>query len=95
MSSDQRTKAIRAGLNTDRSWNAVIPPVSLSTAYRREDPGIQPAFDYARTGNPGRSLLADAIAELENAAGAVVTGSGMAAIDLLLHGLPHGARVLC
>ena len=95
MSSDQRTKAIRAGLNTDRSWNAVIPPVSLSTAYRREDPGIQPAFDYARTGNPGRSLLADAIAELENAAGAVVTGSGMAAIDLLLHGLPRGARVLC
>ncbi len=95
MSSDQRTRAIRAGLNTDRSWNAVIPPLSLSTSYRREDPAIQPAFDYARTGNPGRSLLADAIAELENAAGAVVTGSGMSAIDLLLHGLPHGARVLC
>ena len=95
MSSDQRTKAIRAGLNTDGNWNAVIPPVSLSTAYRREDPAIQPAFDYARTGNPGRSLLADAIAELENAAGAIITGSGMSAIDLLLHGLPHGARVLC
>lgn len=95
MSSDQRTKAIRAGLNTDRSWNAVIPPLSLSTAYRREDPAIQPAFDYARTGNPGRALLADAIAELENAAGAIVTGSGMSAIDLLLHGLPRGARVLC
>lgn len=95
MSSDQRTKAIRAGLNTDRSWNAVIPPLSLSTAYRREDPAIQPAFDYARTGNPGRALLADAIAELENAAGAIVTGSGMSAIDLLLHGRPHGARVLC
>jgi len=95
MSSDQRTKAVRAGLNTDRSWNAVIPPLSLSTAYRREDPAIQPAFDYARTGNPGRTLLADAIAELENAAGAIVTGSGMSAIDLLLHGLPHGARVLC
>ncbi|WP_417485811.1 trans-sulfuration enzyme family protein [Maricaulis sp.] len=95
MSSDQRTKAIRAGLNTDRSWNAVIPPLSLSTAYRRDDPAIQPAFDYARTGNPGRSLLADAIAELENAAGAIVTGSGMSAIDLLLHDIPHGARVLC
>lgn len=95
MSNDQRTKAIRAGLNTDRSWNAVIPPLSLSTAYRREDPAIQPAFDYARTGNPGRSLLADAIAELENAAGAIVTGSGMSAIDLLLHDIPHGARVIC
>lgn len=95
MSQDPRTRAIRAGLNTDRSWNAVIPPISLSTAYRREDPAVQPAYDYARTANPGRSLLADAIAELENAAGAVVTGSGMSAIDLLLHDLSFGARVIC
>ena len=95
MTKDARTRAIRAGLNTDRSWNAVIPPISLSTAYRREDPAVQPDFDYARTANPGRSMLADAIAELENAAGAVVTGSGMSAIDLLLHDLPPGARVVC
>ena len=70
MSQDPRTRAIRAGLNTDRSWNAVIPPISLSTAYRREDPAVQPAFDYARTANPGRSLLADAIAEMEQSAAA-------------------------
>jgi cystathionine gamma-synthase len=95
MARDPRTAAIRAGLNTDSSWNAVIPPISLSTAYRREDPAVQPAFDYARTGNPGRSTLAAAIAELEHAAGAVVTCSGMAAIDLLLHDLPFGARVIC
>jgi cystathionine gamma-synthase len=95
MTQDPRTRAIRAGLNTDRSWNAVIPPISLSTAYRREDPAVQPDFDYARTANPGRAMLADAIAELENAAGAVVTGSGMSAIDLLLHDLPLGARVVC
>ena len=95
MARDPRTAAVRAGLNTDASWNAVIPPISLSTAYRREDPAVQPAFDYARTGNPGRSTLAAAIAELEHAAGAVVTCSGMAAIDLLLHDLPFGARVIC
>lgn len=95
MARDPRTAAIRAGLNTDESWSAVIPPISLSTAYRREDPAVQPAFDYARTGNPGRSTLAAAIAELEHAAGAVVTCSGMAAIDLLLHDLPFGARVIC
>ncbi|WP_417478285.1 trans-sulfuration enzyme family protein [Maricaulis sp.] len=95
MARDPRTAAIRAGLNTDATWNAVIPPLSLSTAYRREDPAVQPAFDYARTGNPGRSTLAAAIAELEHAAGGVVTCSGMAAIDLLLHDLPFGARVIC
>ena len=95
MARDPKTAAVRAGLNTDESWNAVIPPISLSTAYRREDPAVQPAFDYARTGNPGRTTLAAAIAELEHAAGAVVTCSGMAAIDLLLHDLPFGARVIC
>jgi cystathionine gamma-synthase len=94
MSEDPRTLAIRPGLNTDATWNAVIPPISLSTAFRREDPGVQPPFDYARTGNPGRSTLAAAIAGLERAAGAVVTCSGMAAIDLLLHDLPHGARII-
>jgi len=92
---DQSTRAIRAGLNTDKTWNAVIPPVSLSTAYRREDAAQKGDFDYARTGNPGRSTLAEAIASLESAAGAVVTSSGMAAIDLVLHDLPFGARVLC
>ena len=73
----------------------MIPPISLSTAYRREDPTQPGAYDYARTNNPGRTLLGDAIAKLENAAGAVVTSSGMSAIDLLMHDLPFGARVLC
>ncbi|MBO6797654.1 aminotransferase class I/II-fold pyridoxal phosphate-dependent enzyme [Maricaulis sp.] len=93
--SGERTRAIRAGLNSDKTWNAVIPPVSLSTAYRREEAGVKPAYDYARTGNPGRDTLAHAISELEGAQGTVVTASGMAAIDLLLHDLPFGARVIC
>jgi cystathionine gamma-synthase len=91
----QRTQAIRAGLNVDTDWKAVIPPLSLSTAYRRESAQAPGRFDYARTAHPGRCILADAIAQLENAVGAVVTSSGMAAIDLLLHDLPLGARVLC
>ncbi len=90
-----RTRAIRSGLNTDKNANAVIPPIALSSAFRRDDPAIQPRFDYARTNNPGRCLLAEAIADLEGAAAAITTASGMAAIDLLLHDLPHGARILC
>lgn len=93
--SGERTRAIRAGLNSDKTWNAVIPPISLSTAYRRDEAGVKPAYDYARTGNPGRDTLAQAISELEGAAATIVTASGMAAIDLLLHDLPHGARVIC
>ena len=90
-----RTHAVRAGLNTDAHWDAVVPPISLSTTHRRADPDNPGAFDYARTGHPGRARLAAALADLDGAAGALVTSSGMAAIDLLLHGLPHGARLVC
>jgi len=95
MSKGLRTRAIRAGLNSDRNSNAVIPPIALSSAFRREDPAVQPQFDYARTNNPGRCLLAEAVADLEGAAGGIATVSGMAAIDLLLHDLAHGARIVC
>ena len=73
-----RTRAARAGINADPVQGAVVAPVSLSAAYRRDDPAVPGPFDYARTAHPGRDLLARAIADLEGAAGAVVTASGMA-----------------
>ena len=41
-----------------------------------------------------RDLLAEAIAKLEGGAGAVITASGMAAVDLLVSRLPAGAQVV-
>ncbi|MFP4518102.1 MAG: trans-sulfuration enzyme family protein [Oceanicaulis sp.] len=90
-----RTRAVRAGITADPGHDAVVAPVSVSAAYRRADPGAPGAFDYGRTGQPGRALLAEAIADLEGAAAAVVVSSGMAAIDLVLNDLPNGARVVC
>ena len=46
-----------------------------------------PEFDYSRSGNPTRNTLADALAELEGGAGAVVTSCGTAAINLLASAL--------
>ncbi len=89
------TRAARAGINADPVQGAVVAPVSLSAAYRRNDPAVPGAFDYARTAHPGRDMLGRAIADLEGAAGAVVTASGMAAIDLVLNDLPNGARIVC
>jgi cystathionine gamma-synthase len=89
------TRAARAGINAEPVAGAVVAPVSLSAAYRREDPAVPGPFDYARTAHPGRDMLARAIADLEGAAGAVVTTSGMAAIDLILNDLPNGARIVC
>ncbi|MEQ8403834.1 MAG: PLP-dependent transferase [Oceanicaulis sp.] len=92
---DWRTRAVRAGINADPGHGGVVAPVSVSAAYRRADPDAPGAFDYGRTGQPGRALLAEAIADLEGAAAAVIVSSGMAAIDLVLNDLPNGARVVC
>jgi len=89
-----RTKAARAGINSGAS-NAVGAPIEVSSAYAREDPAAPGAFDYARTGAPGRAELARALSDLDGAAGAVVVSSGMAAIDLVLNLLPNGARIVC
>ena len=82
------------GVNDDAAQGAVMPPLYLSANYSFEAFGQKRAFDYTRSGNPTRSQLADALAQLERGAGAVVTSSGMAAVDLVLSLLEPGARVV-
>ena len=91
---DPRTAAVRAGLETDPSTGAVVPPLHLSSTYSFPAFGEKGPYDYSRSGNPTRDLLAAALADLENGAGAVVTGSGMAAIALVGQLLPRGSRLI-
>ncbi len=92
---DFETRAVRAGLNQDPGHGAVIAPIAVSSAYRRDDPNAPNGFDYARTAAPGRDLLCEAIAGLEGASGAVTVSSGMAAIDLVLNLVASGGRIVC
>ncbi len=91
---DPRTAAVRAGLEKDPSTGAVVPPLHLSSTYTFPAFGEKGPYDYSRSGNPTRDLLAAALADLENGAGAVVTGSGMAAIALVGQLLPRGSRLI-
>src|SRR6185437_4654817 len=79
-----QTVAAANGIAADRAFGAVAPPLYLSSAFAFESFGQARSYDYTRTGNPSRHLLADTLAKLEGGAGAVVTSSGMAAIDLVL-----------
>lgn len=88
------TRAARAGINRDPAHRAVTAPIHLSSAYARATPELAPDFDYARTAHPGRALFEEAVADLEGGIGAIATASGMAAIDLLLNDLRHGARIV-
>ncbi|MBL0937612.1 MAG: cystathionine gamma-synthase [Gemmatimonadaceae bacterium] len=90
-----RTRAVRAGIDRDVGHGAVVPPIHLSSNFSFAAFGTPRKYDYTRSGNPTRSLLADALADLEGGAGAVVTSSGMSAITLVLQLVPTGGRILC
>ncbi len=81
------TQAVRAGIDRDTAYGAVTPPLVLSSNFSFAGFGEKRRYDYTRSGNPTRDLLAEALAELEGGAGAVVTSTGMSAITLLLHAL--------
>lgn len=79
-----QTIAAANGIGTDSNFGAVTPPLYLTTTFTFAGYEQARAYDYTRAGNPSRALLADTIAQLEGGAGATITASGMAAIDLVL-----------
>ncbi len=88
------TRAVRAGIGTDGQHGAVVPPLHLSTNFSFEGFNQKREYDYSRSGNPTRDLLAGALADLERGVGAVITSSGMAAVTLALELVPAGGKVL-
>lgn len=88
------TVAAAHGVASDTAYGAVAPPLYLSSTYEFAGFDAPRAYDYGRVGNPTRDLVAEAIAKLEGGAGAVMTPSGMAALDLLIGRLPTGSLVL-
>jgi cystathionine gamma-synthase len=84
------TRAVRAGIATDREHGAVVPPLHLSSTFSFHGFAQPRKFDYTRSGNPTRSQLADALAELEGGSSAVVTSTGMSAVSLVLALLAPG-----
>lgn len=88
------TTAARHGVNADPTHGAVIPPLYLSSNYSFDGLEGKRRYDYTRSGNPTRDVLADTLAELEGGCGAVVTATGMAAVDLALSSLEPGDLLL-
>jgi len=91
-----RLEAIAAahGIARYRNFRAVTPPIYLSSTFAFSGYEQGGAYDYTRTANPTRDLLAETLAKLEGGAGAVVTASGMAAVDLVLSLVRPGDLVL-
>jgi cystathionine gamma-synthase len=88
------TRAVRAGLESDEVTGAVVPPIHLSSTYAFKGYGEKRTYDYSRSANPTRDLLGNALADLEQGAGGVITASGMGAVNLVGHLLKTGDRLV-
>jgi len=88
------SRSVRAGIEDDRQYGAVIPPLHFSSTFSFEGLGRPRAHDYSRSGNPTRDLLAGALADLEGGAAATVTATGMAAISTVMQLVEPCQRVL-
>lgn len=84
------TIAVRAALETDGNFGAVVPPLYLASNFTFKGFDQPRKYDYTRSGNPTRDQLADTLAALEGGVGGVVVSTGMAAITLCLQLLSPG-----
>ncbi len=90
----QRTRAVRAAIDSDSQHGAIVPPIHLSSNFSFDGFNRKRRYDYTRSGNPTRDHLAEALTELEQGEGAVVTSTGMAAVCLVLNLLKPGDVLL-
>src|SRR5260221_8224208 len=89
------TLAVHAGHAADPSTGAVTPPIHLSTTFERDlDGGFRAGHVYARTSNPNRDALEEAMAALEGGATAIAYRSGSAATMSVVQAPSPGDHVI-
>ena len=78
------TRAVHAGLAPDPHFRSVIPAIHQTSTFAQPAPGeYLEEYDYARTANPTRRALEDALGMLERGH-ATAFGSGLAAEHALI-----------
>ena len=78
------TRVVHAGLTPDPTFGSVIPAIHQTSTYVQRRPGeFVEDYDYARSANPTRAALEQALGELEGGP-AVTFASGLAAAHALI-----------
>lgn len=83
MSLKKNTIAVHSGLNIDKQYGCVVPPIYLSSTFNFYDFEKPRKHDYSRKFNPSRDIVQNTLSNLENGKGAIITNSGMSAIHLI------------
>jgi cystathionine beta-lyase/cystathionine gamma-synthase len=88
------TKIIHAGAEPDPSTGAIMTPIYQTSTYVQEAPAKHKGYEYARSQNPTRKALEDALAIIENAKYGLAFSSGVAATDSVIKLLNPGDEVI-
>jgi cystathionine gamma-synthase len=88
------TNLVQLGNRTDLQNGSISAPIFLSTTYAHPGLGQSTGYDYIRTKNPTRDVLEEGLAKLEAGTQAVVTSSGMSAIQLVFNYFSVGSKFL-
>ena len=88
------TKFIHAGAVPDPSTGAIMTPIYQTSTYVQEAPGKNKGFEYARSQNPTRKALEEALAAIENGKFGLAFSSGVAATDAVIKLLEPGDEVI-
>lgn len=88
------TKIIHAGAEPDPSTGAIMVPIYQTSTYVQSAPGQHKGYEYARSQNPTRKALEDALAVIENAKFGLSFSSGVAATDAVIKLLNPGDEVI-
>jgi cystathionine beta-lyase/cystathionine gamma-synthase len=88
------TKLIHAGTEPDPSTGAIMTPIYQTSTYVQSAPGKNKGFEYARSQNPTRKALEEALAVIENGKYGLAFSSGVAATDAVIKLLKPGDEVI-
>lgn len=93
---EYNTRLIQGISPKDNPYQAVVPPIFLSTTYEQElyDQPNASGVVYARGGNPTRNQLEKLVATLENGTSAQAFASGMAALASVVQLIHPGEKIL-
>lgn len=88
------TKLIHGGIEPDPSTGAIMTPIFQTSTYVQEAPGKNKGYEYARSQNPTRKVLEEALAISENGKYGLAFSSGVAATDAVIKLLAPGDEVI-
>ncbi|TYR79953.1 PLP-dependent transferase [Priestia megaterium] len=88
------TLLVRSGVNRDPATGSITTPIYQASTFAHPRLGESTGYDYARTANPTRTALEEAIAVLEKGETGVAFASGMAGVMAVLALFKNGDHLI-